>query len=520
MKIMIVDDEIIIREGLARVIDWHELGLTLLAPAESAEEALRRIPEEKPELLLTDIRMERVDGLALAQEAKAMLPDLEVIVLTGYDDFAYTQRAIRQNVSDYLLKTSRPEEIIQAALRAVQRLRSKREERSQELFKEKEIRDRWFEKWVIGGEAIADPALIRRYLPKLCRGPDESAPLQVILFRAGGWGNTEKSAALLRFAVDNMLRELIPCETLIAGQLIVAAMKTDSRHATAAPDATLLSRIERLLKCTLSSAAGMPVDRPEQLAASYRSALHLTGYWELLAPERVLTNGMIEGRKGGRTVCTRREEAELSRLLLAGDSFRLKQWVHSAVSEQLRHAEVTRESYTSYIQSLALAGFRWLERVSADPCGGDGPTGASAAFVPGTGESLCDDLQQYLHSLMEAYHSRTTHGQTGYVRLAMAFVREHLGSKQLGLTQAARYVSVHPGHLSEVFKRETGVTFGDFVTRERMERARELLADPSAKVGEIARAVGYEDVKYFGQLFKKHYSQTPTEYREKLIAHP
>lgn len=130
MNVLIVDDEVIIRTGLASVISWSELGLNLLPPAASAEEALERLEAERPDILITDIRMNGKTGLELAEEAAARLPGLEVIILSGYGDFAYTQQAIRQGVGDYLLKTSKPEEIIRTVLRAKRRLQERRAEDS------------------------------------------------------------------------------------------------------------------------------------------------------------------------------------------------------------------------------------------------------------------------------------------------------------------------------------------------------------------------------------------------------
>src|SRR5690606_42111092 len=101
MKIMIVDDEVIIRTGLATVIKWDELVLTFLAPAASAEEAMERIPVEQPDILLTDMRMTGKTGLQLAEEAREILPSLDISILTCYDDFSYTQQAIRQGINDY-----------------------------------------------------------------------------------------------------------------------------------------------------------------------------------------------------------------------------------------------------------------------------------------------------------------------------------------------------------------------------------------------------------------------------------
>lgn len=514
MKIMIVDDEIIIRNGLATVIDWKQLGFTLLHPAESAEEALARILAEKPDLLLTDIRMGGKDGLTLAKETKELLPDLEVIMLTGYDDFSYTQQAIRQDVSDYLLKTSRPEEIIQTVLRAAQKVRVKWDARSKGQFKDKELRNLLFEKLLDGDEAL-DPNQLQEYFPLLQRKEvgEEVERYQVIVIKAEGWGDVESSAALLRFAVENMLSELAACETLIMKRHVAAILRADAVWLQEERYRSLFAKIEKLLKCTIYCAAGTPVGSVEEIHISYRTARQTAKYWELIQ-QQILTFGQVQSRSGGKTLCTRQEEAELSQILLAGDSFRLNQWIAASVTEQTGHPETTYETFASYINSIAVAVFRWLERVSADSDEFKETIRRYSVFGPAEDVSLREKLQQYLNSIMAAYHQSPSKGQSAYVQRAIAYIKENVGSQKIGLAKAARYVHLHPGHLSEVFKRETGVTFGDYVIREKLERAREMLQESSAKISEVARAVGYEDVKYFSQLFKKHYSLNPSEYRE------
>ncbi|WP_171656385.1 response regulator transcription factor [Paenibacillus foliorum] len=518
MKVMIVDDEVIIREGLSTVIDWRQLGFQFLEPAESAEEALERIPVEKPDLLLTDIRMEEMDGLTLAKEAKAMFPDLEVIMLTGYDDFSYMQQAIRNEVSDYLLKTSRPGDIIQAVLRAAQRIRSRWNSNSKVYHKEKEIRNHWFEK-ILAGDSGVDKLAWGEYFPLFKVSEREGKPscFQAVLIKAEGWGNVDGSGLLLQFAVENMLREIVSCETLAGKRYLVAVMKYDEGKGQEECYCKLFPEIERLLKCTLYCAAGTPVGTIEEIGTSYKKALQVAKYWEIFTQERILGYERIGERKGWRTVSSRQEENELSQLLLANDSIRLNQWIGTRVSEHMEHPEVTYESYSSYIQSLALSGFRWLERMAAEMEALKEGIADYSSFGEKGDAVLRDKLQQYLETIMNAYHLSVSKGPSAYVQQAIAYIQQNIGNQKLSLHEAARYVHLHPGHFSEVFKRVTGTTFGDYLIQEKLELAKELLLDPFIKISEVAHSVGYEDVKYFSQQFKRYYSQTPSEYREERI---
>ncbi|MFC5449190.1 response regulator [Paenibacillus aestuarii] len=511
MKIMIVDDEIIILEGLSKVIDWKQLGFTLLPPAESAEEALERMPAEKPDLILSDIRMFGKDGLTMAKEAKLLLPNVEIIMLTGYDDFEYMQQAIRNDVSDYLLKSSRPADIIQAVLRAVQRIRDKWATQSQALQKDKEISKRWLEKMLTEGKS-GESHLLTDYFPHL---KPKEAPLQVLLIRATGWGDKDSNRQLLQFAVDNMLREMIPCEAVHMSTMLAVLLRVEESWRVEGRYRSLASKIEHLLKCTLYCALGTPVNSGDELHVSYRNAVQASKFWVMYTQERIWSYEQIKARKGWRQLCSREEESELTQLLLSGDTLRLNQWIGLCISQYLVHPDATYDSLSSYIQSLAISGFRWLERVVSQSEAGQARISDFTSWEEQNGETaIRDSLQQYLHAVMSVYRQSLSKGPSGYVERVAAYVRANIGSQKLTLVQAARHVHLHPGHLSEVFKKETGSNFSDFLIKQKLECAREILKDPSVKISDISRSVGYEDVKYFGQLFRKHYGQTPSEYRE------
>jgi two-component system response regulator YesN len=234
MNILIVDDEAIIRMGLCTVINWEALGMTLLPPAESAEEVLERIPGERPDVVLTDIRMSGMDGIELAKEIKRRLPDAEIIILTGYDDFRYAQQALREGVTDYLLKTSGPEEVIKAVMKAQQNLSVKREAAEHGAVSAAALRSRLLEEWLTGGGRRSSDAAgfkpVRDWLQQngvLSREEICGAqPMRVLLVGASGWGD-ERFSELILGSAENRLQELLPCVTLVRNHTVIVALRAE-----------------------------------------------------------------------------------------------------------------------------------------------------------------------------------------------------------------------------------------------------------------------------------------------------
>lgn len=508
MKILIADDEVIIRTGLSRVIKWEELGLTLLEPAASAEEALERIDAEKPDILLTDIRMSGMTGLELAEEARKRLPLLEVIILTGYDDFVYTQQAIRQNVSDYLLKTSKPEEIIRTVLKAKQRAEEKRHSLSREYQIRQEERNRKLMDWIVRGDPLAAQA---DWLPESPGGK-----WQVLIVEPDGWGQSARELSLLQFAVNNALREVLTPVSFVADHRIVAIVPALAGEQAQALRSKTLVQLERLLKCNLVAAGGTHTARPEELHQSYETALEALSY-KVLMKTNVWEYADIRSRKGGKAVCTDEEERELCAILLDDDPLALQRWVQRYISALLADEEATPHTLEASLQSVVLAAHRWLDRVLSAI--GKKTAGEPAIAPIRFHEDLIlqDGLFKHLLDVMKCYRNLSADGKVSHVMKAIVYIEEHVG-KETGLAQVAAHVHLHPNHLSDLFKKETGMKFVDFVTQTKMQKAMELLATSPAKINEVAGLVGYDDVKYFSQTFKKFTGMTPSQYREQQVA--
>ncbi|WP_028549551.1 response regulator [Paenibacillus sp. UNC451MF] len=528
MRIMIVDDEVIIRTGLCTVIDWKELGLELLAPASSAEEALARIPEEKPHILLTDIRMSGMDGIELARKVKGILPDTEIVILTGYDDFSYAQQALREGVTDYLLKTSRPDEIIKAAMKAKQRILEKWEALKQETVQTAALRSQLLDRLVTQGleqESVHEQLLVWFCKNGLQQAQKDTTPMQVMLVSALGWGDNPM-ARLLLGAAENMLFELLPTVTLLKKDRIVLVLPAAPGMADREMLERARLRVEQTLKCSVYAALGCTVNDYAELKSSYIEAEHVFSFRGLAGVRGLYSIQEVKDRKGGRTVCSQKEEAELSAILMSNNPTELRHWVNQKVRSQMEDSSVTAASFQAYLQSILLSGHRWLDRA----CTGavekadhqdQGRTQTANAQVaphiftwesPGQPE---EDVFRLLSVMMLSYHDSLAEGKFSYIQKSIAYIKANL-DQNLSLQQVAQFVHLNPNHFSEVFKREAGMNYIEFVTQERMRQAAEWLQGSQAKISEIANRVGYEDIKYFGQQFKKYSGHTPTDYRQLL----
>ena len=110
-RIMLVDDEEEVRKAMIRQMDWERLGFTVVGDAENGQEALEKLEQLEPEVIMTDIRMPYMDGLTLTARIREKYPSIKILIFSGYDDFEYAQQAIKLNVAEYILKPVNGEEL-------------------------------------------------------------------------------------------------------------------------------------------------------------------------------------------------------------------------------------------------------------------------------------------------------------------------------------------------------------------------------------------------------------------------
>ncbi|MCI3920835.1 response regulator [Paenibacillus sp. TRM 82003] len=507
MKVLIVDDEIIIRTGLSTLVEWEAHGFEVMRPAASAEEALLRIPDERPELILTDIRMTGRSGLELASDVKKAYPDTEIVVISGFDEFAYARQALREGVSDYLLKTSEPEEILQVALRAKERCQRRRNAVSEERVREETARRGALERIASDDRPLdkAAAAAFEAHFPAL-RAALEAHGVEAlrVSFAAAGAEAEALEAWARSFAARRAGAEWLARE---GGLLLLAPAAPDDGWDRA--EQAVVRTNEGIGRASFA-AAGVPAKTPDGIRLAIATANEAFAYGWLLPEAGFLRYASIRGRAGMRTICTAAEEAALCAALKSGDERTLRGWVRKTLADIRQDVAATPTTAQAYLHSLLLAGCRWVERAAAS-VGDERPM---PPWEPLVAERLLADAEAETFRLFAALSRRYAEAAAGRspVSLALAYVGDHL-HESLTLQQVAGQVHLNPNYFSELFKRETGRTFADYVREAKLRKAMALLADTPAKVAEVAHRVGYADLKHFNRLFKQFTGRTPTEYR-------
>ena len=441
-KVFLVEDESIIREGLRDNIPWEQYGFTFAGEAGDGEIALPLIRKERPDVLITDIRMPFMDGLSLCRVVKSEMPDIRIVILSGYDDFEYARNAIEVGVEKYLTKpvTRR------AMTQALQELSGKldREKQKEEyVFRRREemheyeqfLRRRFFEEIFAGSCTVEDIYREAGRLGLQMDGPAYCVMLVDIFSDAGG-----EDAKLLRCRED-------VCRFFL-------------RH-------------------------------PQYLLTSWVNHAMLV----VVRGERNIVEEYVSH--------ARKRVAELMADYGEGPDYLL---CISRITERISHLkecyEQVRVFFTCRYMSVD-------EKVITEENYEDLP-GRDDREEAGTGQET--DVPADRTAAEDDGDSRDA-GGTDTMQNVLAYIDEHYTDEDLSLNTIAAIASVSPGYFSSMFSQRMGMTFIEYVTGRRIERAKELLVTTGKSTSQIAALAGYRDPNYFRSVFKKQTGHTPREYR-------
>ena len=526
IKVFLVEDESIVREGLRDMIQWEQYGMTFAGEAPDGEVALPMLRRIRPDILITDIKMPFMDGLALSRLVNRELPDTRIIILSGYDDFEYAQQAIELHVDQYLLKPITRANMIKALEQTRKRIEEEQNQKeylqtfTREARKYEDYSRRaFFEKLVSGVLRVQE---IYEEAEKLEIELDAEC-YNIVLFSVHGQGNmtdySEEQSRTEEKLLQYFLR--IPDLLLFRSSLLShAILIKGSPKDVAALTQQCADAIGRYYGGTEQPvdwyvAVGSPVSRLSGLHQCYMDVSHALAFRHLMPRQHVLTTDLLKrNRNTGENYSAvdsgRLEPAVITGFIQKGLAEETEDFVteffddlgDAVDSMMFRHYLIlsARINAISAIHSMELSSETLLQRLP--------PT-----EIDLSGEELRAYFRDVLLTAIRLRDEETQKQSGSLVASALQYIDRHYTDENISLYTVAKAINVSTNYLSAIFSQSVGQSFVEYLTQKRMTRAKQYLRQSNRRAGEIAAEVGYKDPRYFSFVFKKTQGCTPREYR-------
>jgi two-component system response regulator YesN len=519
-KAFIVDDEALIREALKIFVDWEQLGFTLVGEASNGLDAFDGILESDPHVLVTDIRMPACSGIELIERIGREKIDIKIIILSVYDDFEYVRNALKAGAVDYQLK---PIDYVSLG----ESLKKTKARLDMEACNEK-IKN--------------DMLIIRKEKFVLALAEDEFSDEACLLGKLNEYGiaikgkfyysmvieldhysalSIEISKVHLKEIRNRIKKELQDLAGLYNGECwandgenrvnaILGVDIQDSRFI----NEKLKERLDKTIGLSVTIYSGEVVDAVHKLGKSFHSLQKLYPLKFFLGTNKTIQLEDMDQVPSGKT---KKGRDQFANALLNKLENQDVEGIDDFVKEYFRVFAGKEEAIVEYLDVMGLLEkfckkkeLKWDDVQNRDL---HNPNIISQL------ETMDDVIQQILYNIhaITDYMGKTENVNGSCVSdKIMDYINLNL-DKNITLEMVAGIVYMHPFYLSRLFKKQTGMSFTDYLMKARIEKARQLMQDASLKTYEIAESVGYQSQRHFRKLFKDIVGVSPREYRKSVI---
>lgn len=530
LKVFLAEDEFIIREGIKNNIDWQAYGYEFCGEASDGELAFPLIQKTRPDILITDIKMPFVDGLALSRLVKKELPETEIIILSGYEEFDYAKEAIQIGVARYLLKPINGETLLQEIDSVAEIILGKQKEKEirekyQKEMEENSLRDQMdlFQHLVTGDCSMEELLSVADKLDLKIMAPWYS----IVLLKIQSMKHDYEEYSGSIVAVDERIVKLAePEHVLIFDRALEGRaflFKADSEEELLAYQKEYLGDVKEVLSGYANlryfGGIGTPVNRLREIPASFEDASHAFAHRYLVAESCILDSSLLmqEGaaeHEDFRISAVNPEQidrAKMQEFLRTGDLDEVVYFVDEffgkldggAMKSRIFRQYITMDAYFSIVDFLKGLGLQKDEIEAPDQDGS----------ILQDEKSAMDYIVRIMNKALVLREKRASSRYEDVVSEVIHYIEDNYAQEELSLNLLASHVNFSPNHLSMIFSQQTGQTLIRYLTDYRMNRAKELLRCSSKKSSVISMEVGYKDPHYFSYLFKKTQGMTPTQYR-------
>lgn len=498
---MLVDDEVFITEGLMAIIDWEELGLKVVHRAENGQEALKKFKENPVDIIVTDINMPIMTGLELVKEIKEMGQNVKFIILSGYDEFSYAKKAIEYGVENYILKPIDEEELEVALKKLIQTME-----------KEKQIINKGLDKT---GKLLA--FLNGKYDIKEILGikNDMNIDFYKSKYTVTNIFINSKKDKELYINIDHLVESIFENQYEVLYQfdgqiLIINAWERELNHEDILARYELLKELLlRELKYDVFISIGVIVTMIDHLKDSFYSAKKLKKYMLTQGMNIVVDEHMVSHVKF-KEMNFKYEIKQINKLLIEKNIVTMKNYIERIFD----NTELTPKNiYDVSIKIVLLLDqvaeeFKVTKKYKRESL--------SDTIIELCNESTRESVKAFIISELEEFIESMNTNTIKYSPVVQQIVNavNERYYEELSLKTLAYQYNINSSYLGQIFNKEVGCSFSDYLNKIKNMKAKELILETNMKINDIAKEVGYTDSSYFYRKFKKFFGVSPSTLRE------
>ncbi|MBS4210480.1 response regulator [Bacillus sp. FJAT-50079] len=528
MNVLIVDDEDMIREGISSSISWKQLEMNVIGKAEDGLEALEIFYKNIPEIVITDIKMPFMNGLELIEKIRNEFPDTYIIIISGYDQFEYAQKAVKMGAFDYILKPIEIDYVESLLLKIKKDYDNKKmHKKSEKLLKEQadnslELLQTQFLKDIMVGK-ITDEKIIEEKSKKLGFDRAMNNYNKVIIL------DMDDSAHIYNNTLDKEFSEII--KGIIQTEHNVYSIEIEKKRMVICclgeGERFISKRISEIskkirnelldqLQKTITIGFGENYNSLCLLQKSYEEALRCLEYKFFMGYNQNIYYEDIKDRVNHYSNVINNNDNEIIYSLDFSNKALLSQSV-TQIFSKMKDAGGDSYLYTKMIvSSIYMYGIRALNEVEGtiDEVFDNPIVEIENNTKYQTIDAVIENLISNLHKISD-YISSRKYGEFKYiVEKAKGYINQKYCLSTFSINDVAKYSNMSVSYFSMIFKRETGFTFIDYLTMLRVDKAKYLLKVSNYKTYEISEIVGYNNSTYFSTTFKKYTGYSPSSYRK------
>jgi len=534
LRVMIVDDEYYFREALKVSLRWNELGFIICGEAKNGREALEKLDELKPDIILVDINMPIMDGLDFVQEIRKAERACKIIILTGHSEFLYAKQAVQLGVYNYILKPVNEQELTDTLFKIKKNIDRERNikiefDKLKQQVKESLplLKDKFLNE-LIQGSLIRNENDIEKRMGYLgIRFYSEYYRVVTIEINQDDEQWNDEDMQLWKFAVSNIACEILgECfhfemcyddKERICFIICINENNQDINLLLESRLELILSAVSKHLNFTVTIGVGNEKKGLYEITASYKESLVALKNKLTEGKNRVITYCSVEDMEIKVNPFTAWHRNQLLIHLRAGESrevIELIDQIFTEIKEQNLHHEII---YVICVEMVSVCMEFIIE--TGLPIKEILPNNFLNIIEEIQSKGSVNEIKEWVEKIFRNAVETTLKYRSSKASVLVKDVKKYIGENYmkcgLNVEDISKNLYVNYSHLCFIFKRETGITVHDYLTEFRMKKAKELFDRRNNMVLDVAEKVGYADANYFGKCFKKYYGLAPSKYIER-----